>query len=47
MKLIGIVLVILGVVGLAYGGITWTSHSPRLHRQGLSSRILKMADGRG
>ena len=25
MKLIGIVLVILGVVGLAYGGITWTT----------------------
>jgi uncharacterized membrane protein YidH (DUF202 family) len=24
-KLIGIVLVILGVVGLAYGGITWTT----------------------
>jgi uncharacterized membrane protein YidH (DUF202 family) len=25
MKLIGIVLVILGVIGLAYGGITWTT----------------------
>ena len=25
MKLIGIVLVILGIVGLAYGGITWTT----------------------
>jgi uncharacterized membrane protein YidH (DUF202 family) len=25
MKLVGIVLVILGVVGLAYGGVTWTS----------------------
>jgi uncharacterized membrane protein YidH (DUF202 family) len=25
MKLVGIVLVILGVVGLAYGGITWTT----------------------
>ena len=25
MKLIGIVLVILGVVGLAYGGMTWTT----------------------
>jgi len=25
MRLIGIVLVILGVVGLAYGGVTWTT----------------------
>jgi hypothetical protein len=25
MKLVGIVLVILGIVGLAYGGITWTT----------------------
>jgi hypothetical protein len=25
MKLIGIVLVILGAVGLAYGGVTWTT----------------------
>jgi uncharacterized membrane protein YidH (DUF202 family) len=25
MKLIGIVLVVLGIVGLAYGGITWTT----------------------
>jgi len=25
MKLVGIVLVILGVVGLAYGGVTWTT----------------------
>ena len=25
MKLIGIMLVILGIVGLAYGGITWTT----------------------
>jgi uncharacterized membrane protein YidH (DUF202 family) len=25
MKLVGIVLVILGVVGLAYGGFTWTT----------------------
>ena len=25
MKLVGIVLVILGIVGLAYGGVTWTS----------------------
>ena len=25
MKLVGIVLVILGVIGLAYGGITWTT----------------------
>ena len=25
MRLVGIVLVILGVVGLAYGGITWTT----------------------
>ena len=25
MKLVGIVLVILGVVGLAYGGLTWTT----------------------
>ena len=25
MKLIGIVLVILGIVGLAYGGVTWTT----------------------
>jgi uncharacterized membrane protein YidH (DUF202 family) len=25
MKLIGIVLVALGIVGLAYGGITWTT----------------------
>ena len=25
MKLVGIVLVILGIVGLAYGGLTWTT----------------------
>jgi len=25
MRLVGIVLVILGVVGLAYGGVTWTT----------------------
>jgi hypothetical protein len=25
MKLVGIMLVILGIVGLAYGGITWTT----------------------
>jgi len=25
MKVIGIVLIILGIVGLAYGGITWTT----------------------
>ena len=25
MKLVGIVLVILGIVGLAYGGVTWTT----------------------
>jgi uncharacterized membrane protein YidH (DUF202 family) len=25
MKLIGIVLVVLGIAGLAYGGITWTT----------------------
>ena len=25
MKMIGIVLVILGVLGLAYGGVTWTT----------------------
>lgn len=25
MKLIGIVLIVLGIVGLAYGGITWTT----------------------
>jgi hypothetical protein len=25
MKLIGIVLVVLGVMGLAYGGVTWTT----------------------
>jgi len=25
MKLIGIVLIILGIVGLAYGGLTWTT----------------------
>ena len=25
MKLVGIVLVILGVVGLVYGGVTWTT----------------------
>ena len=26
MKIIGIVLVILGVLGLAYGGVTWTTN---------------------
>lgn len=26
MKLVGIVLVILGVVGLTYGGVTWTTN---------------------
>ena len=25
MRLVGIVLVILGIVGLAYGGVTWTT----------------------
>jgi hypothetical protein len=25
MKLVGIVLIVLGVIGLAYGGITWTT----------------------
>ena len=26
MKLVGIVLVVLGVLGLAYGGVTWTTN---------------------
>jgi hypothetical protein len=25
MKLVGIVLIVLGIVGLAYGGLTWTT----------------------
>lgn len=25
MKLVGIVLIVLGVIGLAYGGLTWTT----------------------
>jgi hypothetical protein len=27
MKLIGLVLIVVGIIGLAYGGITWTRHA--------------------
>jgi hypothetical protein len=28
MKLVGIILIVIGIVGLAYGGITWTQQDP-------------------
>ena len=28
MKLVGIILIVIGIVGLAYGGITWTRQDP-------------------
>jgi hypothetical protein len=28
MKLVGLILIVIGIVGLAYGGITWTQRDP-------------------